>query len=155
MSAAALANACWLASGLGASRRFRRALSEPEGAQQTWLRAQIVRHADSAFGKAHDFHAIKEYAAFARRVPFTDQRTLAPWIERIRRGELNVFGTDPVTHLAPTSGSTGARKLIPFTRGLTAAFNSAVAAWMIDLARQRPRLLGGPAYWSVSPLAED
>lgn len=154
MSAAALANACWLASGLGASRRFQRALSEPERVQQTWLRAQVVRHTGSAFGKAHDFDAVRDYDAFARRVPFTDQSTLAPWIERIRRGEPNVLGTDPVTHLAPTSGSTGARKLIPFTSGLTAAFNSAVTAWMIDLARQRPRVLGGPAYWSVSPLAD-
>jgi hypothetical protein len=60
-----------------------------------------------------------------------------------------------VTHLAPTSGSSGARKLIPFTTGLQAGFSAAVGAWMNDLVRMRPGLLGGPSYWSVSPLTED
>ena len=60
---------------------------------------------------------------------------------------------ETVSHLAPTSGSSGARKLIPFTPSLHHAFAEAVGAWMFDLTRLEPKILLGPAYWSISPLA--
>jgi hypothetical protein len=53
--------------------------------------------------------------------------------------------------LIPTSGSTGARKLIPFTAGLQQQFDRAISPWMADLARQHPQILFGPAYWSITP----
>jgi len=149
-----LANAVWLASSLSAARRFRRALSTPGDTQHTWLRNQLARHATSAFGQQHDFAAVRHYDDFARRVPLCTYADVEPFVARLQRGERAVLGHDVVTHLAPTSGSSGARKLIPFTHELSRAFDAAVAPWMIDLARQRPALIGGPGYWSVSPLAE-
>jgi len=58
---------------------------------------------------------------------------------------------ESVTHLIPTSGSAGARKLIPFTAGLQRDFNRALGPWICDLAKQHPGILGGPAYWSITP----
>jgi hypothetical protein len=150
----AIANAAWLASGAGASARFHRALLSPTDAQRSWLRAQLARHATSAYGREHDFGAIRDCDTFARRVPLTSYADVAPYIARIQAGEKNVLSADPVTHLVPTSGTTGARKLIPFTGALSAAFDAAVSPWVQDLARRRPALLGGLAYWSVSPLVE-
>jgi hypothetical protein len=150
-----LANTLWAAVNLGAARRFTAALREPEAAQATWLRARLAKDAASVFGREHGFEGISDYAEFARRVPLRGWDEFAPWVERVRAGEVNVLGTGRVTHLAPTSGSSGARKLIPFTAGLQAGFSAAVGAWMNDLVRMRPGLLGGPSYWSVSPLAED
>lgn len=151
---AAIANTLWLAGSLRASRRLTRALAAPADAQRVWLRDQLTRHATSAYGRAHDFGAITDYSEFARRVPLTDYADVDPWIQRIRRGERDVLGCGRVTHLAPTSGSTGARKLIPFTATLQAGFSAAVNAWLADLVRLRPALVGGPAYWSISPLAD-
>src|SRR6202007_3158193 len=90
-----------------------------------------------------------------RRVPLAEYEALVPWIERIKRGEANVLTQEPVTHLVPTSGSTGARKLIPFTTGLQCEFNAAIGPWLVDLQRQWPGLIGGPAYWSVTPSLKD
>lgn len=149
----AIANAAWLASGARASARFHRALSSPTEAQRSWLLTQLVRHAGSGYGREHDFTAIRDYATFARRLPLATYTEFAPYIARIQAGEKNVLGADPVTHLVPTSGTTGAQKLIPFTGTLSAAFDAAVAPWIQGLARRRPALSGGPAYWSVSPLA--
>ena len=89
---------------------------------------------------------------FAKRVPLMDYEDFEPWIERIRRGEANVLTREPVTRLVPTSGSTGARKLIPFTAGLQREFNAAIGPWLIDLLRQSPGIASGPAYWSVTPV---
>jgi hypothetical protein len=77
-----------------------------------------------------------------------------PWIERVRHGETQVLTGAPVTHLIPTGGSTGARKLIPFTPGLQLDFNHAIGPWICDLTFKHPGLLGGPAYWSITPAAK-
>jgi len=42
--------------------------------------------------------------------------------------------------------------LIPFTAGLQREFNAAIGPWLCDLALQQPSILGGPAYWSVTPV---
>ena len=152
---AGLANSLWLASGLPDTLRFHQALESPEMVQGRWLRETLMRHADSEFGRKHDFFGIRDAADFARRVPLSTYDDVAPHVARIASGEQDVLARGPVTHLAPTSGSTGARKLVPFTPPLTAAFNAAVFPWLLDLVRQRPGIIGGPAYWSISPLFDD
>jgi hypothetical protein len=147
-----LANAVWLSSGVPHIRRFHAALRDPRGSQDTWLRAVLARHAESQFGQRHEFHSIATPEEFARRVPVFAYDDIQSDISRITRGERNVLASGTVTHLAPTSGSTGARKLIPFTADLTAGFNAAVFPWLFDLVRHRPGILGGPAYWSISPI---
>ena len=149
-----LANTLWLTGGLGDARRFRAALQDPEDAQESWLRGQLVRHARSEFGRRHEFESIHDVATYVRRVPLTVYDDVDHHVRRIANGEHDVLACGTVTHLAPTSGSSGARKLIPFTPGLTAAFNAAVNPWILDLVRQRPSIIEGPAYWSISPIAE-
>jgi hypothetical protein len=152
---ATLANTLWAASNLPACWRFRHGLREPQLIQGRTLRRLIERNANTAFGKAHRFDKVDRYEDFTRCVPLSDYAALEPWIERIRQGELNVLTGERVTHLIPTSGSTGARKLIPFTAGLQREFNAAIGPWLADLARQCPGLMGGPAYWSVTPSIGD
>ena len=152
---AAFANSLWLAGSVPAAQRFARALYQPRETQEGWLREVVRRHESSAFGRDHDFANIRTPADFARRVPVATWDDVAPWVQRIRLGEQGVLSNDRVTHLAPTSGSSGAVKSIPFTASLQRGFDQAVCAWMCDLARQRPKLLGGRAYWSISPLTTD
>ena len=152
-TAAAIANTLWVGSALPALTSFRHALNHPARTQENILRRLLAANAACAFGRAHDFDRLRTYAEFARQVPAADYAAFAPWIDRIRAGEPGVLTTDPVTHLIPTGGSTGARKLIPFTAGLQAEFNRAIGPWMAGLALRHPRILGGPSYWAVSPPA--
>jgi hypothetical protein len=115
------------------------------------LREQISKNANSAYGKALGFGKIKNYQDFVRRVPMVNYDDLVPWIQRIRKGETRVLTSEPVTHLIPTGGSSGARKLIPFTAGLQREFDRAISPWIVDLVRQHPGILLGPAYWSITP----
>ena len=152
---ATIANSLWTASNLAAYWSFRRALREPGAAQRGKLRGLLTQNAGTAFGKAHAFDKISSYEEFTRRVPLTEYTALEPWVERVRHGEINVLTRERVTHLIPTSGSSGARKLIPFTAGLQREFNAAIGPWLVDLARRSPGILGGPAYWSVTPALGD
>ena len=148
---AALANAAWLAASVPAWRRFRRALEGPEETQRGILRRLLSENAASAYGRAHGFGDIRSYEQFRARVPIVEYDALEPWIARIMRGEKSVLTREPVTRLVPTSGSTGGRKLIPFTAALQREFNAAIGPWMLDLCRAHPAVACGPAYWSISP----
>lgn len=146
-----MANLAWLASQTGARSRFLRQLADPLGTQARLLRTLISRHAATEFGRQHHFDRIDGASAFVRQVPLHTYEDLAPAIERIRRGEPNPLGRDPVTHLVPTSGSSGAAKLIPFTASLQREFQAAIGPWICDLYRAHPRALLGPSYWAISP----
>jgi len=150
-SPATIANSLWLVSNLPAYAGFCRALHRPAKAQAQLLCSYLVKNANTAFGGNYRFREIKCYNEFAQRVPFSDYDDLKPWIDRIQSGENHVLTAEPITHLIPTSGSTGARKLIPFTARLQIEFNRAIGPWIADLYGHHPSLAFGPAYWSVSP----
>ena len=111
----------------------------------------IVRDASSAFGRAHRFDSVCGYEQFRERVLIVDYDALEPWVHRIMQGERGVLTTEPVTRLVPTGGSSGGRKLIPYTASFQRQMNAAVGPWMLDLCREHPAVVGGPAYWSISP----
>lgn len=148
---AAIANSLWVASSLPENRRFRQALKQPDVTQERLLLRLVTENATTTYGRRYRFERIRTCADFAANVPVVDYSDLEPLIARIRSGEERVLTSEPVTHLIPTSGSSGTRKLIPFTRGLQHEFNRAVGTWIVDLARQHPGILLGPAYWSISP----
>jgi hypothetical protein len=149
--AATTAHAAWLAASFPDWARFGRAVDHPEDTQRRMLETLLAKHAASAFGRAYGFETIRDYEQFRDRVPLAGYDEIETWVDRIRRGEQDVLTCDPVTRLLPTSGSTGGRKLIPFTSGLQSELNKAIGPWMVDLCRQYPSLLHGPAYWSISP----
>ncbi|MGV3531779.1 MAG: GH3 auxin-responsive promoter family protein [Chthoniobacteraceae bacterium] len=152
---AAIANAAWLASSLPAWRRYRRALCDPAGTQARILRNLLAANAASAYGREYRFQEIRSWEQFRERVPVVDYDDLQTWIQRIMRGEDAVLTQAPVTRLIPTSGSSGARKLIPFTAALQREFNAAIGPWMVDLALAHPTVPLGPSYWSISPALPD
>lgn len=61
---------------------------------------------------------------------------------------------EPVERWETTSGSSGAKKRIPYTRTLRRQFNKAIAPWIVSLFKSDPRAFAGEAYWSISPGAE-
>ncbi len=148
---AAIANAAWLAASSPAWARFLRALRNPQAAQQEVLSAMIARNALCAYGRAHRFDSICNYQQFRERVPIVEYETLEPWVHRVMKGEQGVLTTDSVTRLVPTGGSSGGRKLIPYTASFQRQMNAAIGPWMFDLAREYPAIVGGSAYWSISP----
>ena len=151
---ATIANSLWIGSSLPGWRRFRAALNRPDAIQQNLLHQLIRINAESAFGRLHHFSEINNYTQFVRNVPILNYEDLAPWITRIQNGEQGVLTQGKVTHLIPTSGSTGGRKLIPFTKALQNEFNRGVAPWIVDLAREHPDIIFGPSYWCITPPAQ-
>jgi hypothetical protein len=146
-----LVHGAWLAASLPAYARFRRALRDPARAQAEALRRVVALGRDSVLGRRVGLDRVRGVDDFCARVPLSRPEDYAPYVAAIRRGEARVLTAEPVERLVPTSGSTAARKLIPYTRGLRREMSQALGAWIVDMFGRRPALLAGPAYWSVSP----
>jgi len=145
------ANGLWFLSCLPQGLAFHLSARDVEATQRRLLRALLRRNAKTEFGRKHGFDSIRSVAEFQSRVPLTRYEDYQPWIERIGEGRPRVLTADPVLLLEPTSGSTSATKLIPYTASLKAEFQRGIAPWIVDLYRHDPALMCGQAYWSVTP----
>jgi hypothetical protein len=130
--------------------RFERALRDPERAQRALLRRVLAVTAPTARGRELGLRAGMSLREFRAAVPVVAYDELAPYVARVARGERDVLSTDPTTMLERSGGSTATTKLVPYGRGLFAAFARATSPWLFDLQRRFPRTRAGRSYWSVS-----
>ncbi|MBL8172912.1 MAG: GH3 auxin-responsive promoter family protein [Acidobacteria bacterium] len=147
-----VANGIWMLSTLPQSAAFHLAVRNVEQAQRQRLLEILRQSANTEFGRRYDFASIRTTAEFQARLPLLQYEDYQPWLERVGDGQPEVLTAEPVLLLEPTSGSTAATKLIPYTASLKAEFQRAIAVWISDLFTHNPTLLGGQAYWSVSPV---
>ncbi len=149
---ASLANLAWGTACQAARWRMSRALDHPESAQLAVLQRLLRANAGTVFGREHKLSYVKNARELQEAVPIRDYDGFEAWIERVKAGEANVLTAEPVLAFERSSGSTSASKYIPYTATLRSEFKEAVRAWMGDLYAQHPSLMGGPAYWLISPL---
>ena len=155
MNPARAMNEAWHLACRPMARRFHQSLDRPDETQGDVLRSILRRNEACAFGLQHGFGGIRDADQFRRDVPLSGPDDLAAAVVRLQAGEKRVLTTDRVQRLIPTSGSTTARKLIPWTAGLRREFGRALAVWIDDLFAANPDWKNGPAYWSVSPALPD
>lgn len=143
----------WIALNAPGYARFRSALSSPETVQRHLLLRYLRDNAGTAFGRAYRFADIQTPEQYQSRVPLSTWEDIAPWVDRIAAGEPAVLTRSPVRTLEPTSGSSAAAKRIPYTAAMQREIRRAIAPWIFDLYKDRPRLALGCAYWSITPVA--
>ncbi|MFA6954241.1 MAG: GH3 auxin-responsive promoter family protein [Thermoanaerobaculia bacterium] len=150
-ASAFLANLAWERSCRKDAGALRRALDDPAREQAALLERIVRRNEGTAFGRAMGFAGIRSVSDYRERVPLSSYDDYVAYVERIRAGEQRVLTADAVERLVPSSGSTAARKLIPFTPSLRREFQRAIGAWISDMFRGNRDLLRGPSYWAISP----
>jgi hypothetical protein len=121
---AAAANAAWVLSASPEERRFRSNLHRVGKVQEEILRGIT------------GMRSVAE---------FRDRYAIRSWDEQ------QLVLREPVERWEETSGSSGAKKRIPYTRTLRRQFNAAIAPWIVSLFREDPPAFAGEAYWSISP----
>ncbi len=149
----AVMTAAHLAASAPSYTRFARAARSPRRAQESLLRRFLRANEGTAYGRAHGYDRIRTVSDFQRRVPIVDYDALSTWVDRAVAGEAGVLSAEPIVAFEPSSGSSGHRKLIPYTRSLLAEFSAATSPWIFLLHARRPDLIGATSYWSLSPAA--
>jgi hypothetical protein len=146
-----------MAASLPEWRRFRRALRAPRSSQLRNLIAILRRNERTEAGHRMNIAGLLTgstedlAAAYRAAVPIVSYDDIEPEIERVRRGQRGVLTADDVKRLMPSSGSTSAAKLLPYTDSLQRELSAAIDPWIADLQLRHPTVRGGPSYWSISP----
>lgn len=146
------ANLLWFLSTVFSAFQQYRATRKVAHAQREVLFATIKHNQETVFGKEHDFESIANVDDFRRRVPSKPYEGFEPYIQRIANGEISILTAERVKLLEPSSGTSGGKKLIPYTSSLQGEFQAGINPWINRLYRTRPRMFLGRAYWSVAPL---
>jgi hypothetical protein len=147
------ANTLWLAGCVPEAARFRSAMTRVADEQARVLRRLLRHNEASEFGRRHGFSTISSVREYQQRVPLLTYDDYRASIDRLAEGCASVLTSEPVRLLEPTSGSAGAQKLVPYTVTLQREFQRGIRPWIADLYLHHPALMGGSAYWSVSPSA--
>ncbi len=113
----------------------------------TWLRTLLTRNARTAY--LEQYGSPQSIEEFRERVPIVDYDDLQPWIERISAGESDVLFAGRPVAFERTSGSSGAAKLIPYSREGLADFRDSVLPWLARVVNGYG--ITGRAYFSISP----
>jgi hypothetical protein len=116
--------------------KFETACLSPE-AVQTELLLRILRNQEAtAFGRDHGFASVRSVADYRKAVPVKPYEYVAPYIDRVTKGETNALLSAKRVHLfALTSGTTASRKLIPVTDDYLAAYKRGWNMWGIKMYR--------------------
>jgi hypothetical protein len=94
-----------------------RALRRVRQVQEATLLSLVGHSAKTAFGRAHSFTRVHDYASFVRNVPVGDYDSFSPFIDRMRTGERNLLVPEAVRYFGNSSGSSnhGKSKFLPIT----------------------------------------
>lgn len=139
----ALRVACWQA-----DRRFREQHNSLEQVQRRKLAGVLAQ-----VGARADLLPGSRWEEFRDQLPLTRYGNWRPRIEAQREGQ-DQLTSSPLVRYQPTSGSSEALKLIPYTQGFLGELDAAIAPWLASMYRQHPKLATGRHYWSVSWLPE-
>ncbi len=123
----------------------------PRETQLSILRSLVNSNVTSAFGRAHHFESIEDYQQFKELVPVMEYDDYACWMNRLVSGEQGVLTTEAVIGFEQTSGTTGGRKIIPYTETFRQQMAVAVGGWMHLWKDQYPQAFSGRSYWAISP----
>lgn len=151
MTLAYLLNSAWMLSCRSSVQKLEEGTRDVAATQQQVLLKMLASNRTSAYGQALRFGSLRDTDDFRASVPISNYQAFEPWIDRIAGGEQNVLTTEPVRLLEPTSGSSGGRKLIPYTDSLRRQFRNGIDAWIGDVFSRNSAVRRGRAYWSVTP----
>lgn len=150
--ALAALHTAWLAGLLPTHQRFAHRLHP---SPERRLHHLLQKNRDTVFGQMFRFSRISTFEQYRRQVPIHDYDDLAPFLERARRAEPNILTAQPIRFFERSGGTSREHtKLIPYTDAMLRELQAATNPWLADLYLRHPRLIGRPAYWSLSPAAQ-
>ncbi|QVL31180.1 GH3 auxin-responsive promoter family protein [Telmatocola sphagniphila] len=120
----------------------------PETAQSDLLQRIIAKQRDTGFGRDHGFSTIRTVEDFRRQIPVAPYEYVAPYVQRVQKGETSALLSDPqVLMFALTSGTTASRKMIPITQDYLDDYRRGWNIWGLTAMRDHPVI-------SLKPMAQ-
>jgi len=124
--------------------------------QDSLLARLVKEHAETDFGRDHDFKSIRTYEDFTSAVPVGNYETLRPYMQRVFDGQTNALlpPGEKVLMFAQTSGTTGKAKHIPVTRTFAEQMKRGFNMFGLRALRDHPQGWLRPILQISSPMRE-
>jgi hypothetical protein len=126
--------------------------------RKNWIEVQenillriLRQNANSAYGLKMDFAGISNSQQFGERIPVMEWSDMEKAMSGKRVGDPIPFLSEPISHIVPTSGTTGANKRIPYTDSFLKEYREGLLVWIADLYTRFPALNELKSFWSISP----
>ncbi len=139
---------------LPGERRFLQAVGQVESAQRGRLSALLAAAAQTERGQRQGISAHWNYEQMRHRLPVSSYTDYADDVAHQRETGAAILCSNSPRY-EPSSGSTQARKWVPYPAALLAEFDGAIGPWLADIGRQHPGTLRGHHYWSLSWLPDE
>ncbi len=151
-----LLRACMEFRGRGAKRKFKKETSRCAETQKSVLLDKLKYCAGTEYGRRYRFSSITTPDVYRNSVPIVDYRDLAPWVERVVRGEQNIlFPPDErLLMFAMTSGTTAVPKYVPVTERYFRDLLRGNLVWAVYLLHGHPRVIDHKILHIISPSRE-
>lgn len=131
-------------------RSFIGAINAPWQHQENLLKDLIAMLANTEYGQSLQINQSLDYQTFKKKVPIVTYDDIEPWIEN-SKSRSKCLTSESIDFFELTSGSTGARKAIPYTASLRKDFSHAFQIWYYDCLQHQVKLGSGRTFISISP----
>jgi len=89
----------------------------PSEIQEKTLKNLLTKATATEWGKKYDYASVKSVSEYQSRVPLQTYEDLLPFVERLRRGEMNLLWPGGIRWFAKSSGTTSSKsKFIPMSK---------------------------------------
>ncbi|MFH1594624.1 MAG: GH3 auxin-responsive promoter family protein [Candidatus Omnitrophota bacterium] len=122
---------------------FEESTKAPIRVQRQLLLDYLKRNGNTKYGKECNFSEIKTIETFQKKVPLSNPETVAPYTDRMTRGEANVLTSDKPIFFGLTSGTTSHPKFIPVTKFSRSKKADVTNLWAYYIYKDHPRVLDG------------
>lgn len=120
--------------------------------QEEYLLKLLEKNADTVYGRRYGFNKINSYEDFAENVPLTVYEDYEPYISAMAQGESDILTAEKIKLFELTSGSSGGKKMIPYTKSLKNEFQRGIKPWLYDIYTNINGVSDGKSYWSITPV---
>ena len=124
-------------------RHFENAVRNPKATQENKLLEIIRANEDTAFGRKHSFHLIKNVADYRKQVAPNQYEDLHPYIDKLMNGATRQLTFDEPFMFATTSGTTAKPKYIPITESHLRHYTHAFQVHNYNLIKSFPQAAAG------------
>lgn len=118
--------------------------------QEIWLKTCLSENKQSEYGSKYSFDTIDSVSKYQQSVPLCTYEDIEPYLHKIAQGTKDVLFAGLPVAFERTGGSTGGKKLIPYTKKSFEDFQKAILPWFINSA-QAYGLSGKNMYLAISP----
>lgn len=120
--------------------------------QTEYLLKLLKKNSETVYGRKYGFESIQSYEDFVKRVPLSVYEDYEPYIQAMADGERGVLTKEDVLLFELTSGSSGSKKMIPYTKTLKQEFQRGIKPWLYDIYAGVAGVNQGKSYWSITPV---